>query len=642
MKKTLFAGIISLAMATNVLAFSDVPQSAWYASYVSDLQASGVIDAGDFFRPADSLNRAELVKMVIEATVGIENYEAPPNPTFDDVPESAWFAPYVETAATLGIVSGYTDETDSLTGMFGPGDEVTRAAAAKILVEAFHLEHQPGVTPSFGDVVPDDWFFQYVMTARSNGIVDGYADGHFGPGGAVSRAEIAKMISLSLHPDQMQEEAPAEQPPANEEETGEENQTPEEKTLEETPANQQLAVPNSASIGPMMLASGSDGNYVASYLFHASIEGFIVQTVTVVNDTTGNNLGDDPFGTPLIKDITLRYPDENGYLKTKTEPLGSDGTTRFTNLDLFVPRNSEAFLEIYADLNSLASAGESYSGAKLRLGLMNTGNDSNSFKAIGAVSNTTINWGSGNLSIPSSNESSFLVRRSVPVFSNTEKTGLLINGTNTLYSFDVTASESGSVSLARLVFDLSVTDANASGLSLSKFELMRNDSTLEQELNIYDSGGAGDISVNGAGTIGNGNTSVIISFNTPEIIAAGDTVNYALRARINGSETDDSVHTSLSEDDSNSELTGLTASGQENTGNIYAAGASTVGIFTHFGDFREAKGTARNVIWSDRSSDNHAYPSVANGIVTTDSGSSDWTNGYLLRYSSLEAQVLSK
>ncbi|MDO8648980.1 MAG: S-layer homology domain-containing protein [Candidatus Peregrinibacteria bacterium] len=51
---------------------------------------------------------------------------------FSDVPQSAWFAPYVFAVAKVGIVTGYTDDRGQPTGRFGPENPVTIAELAKI------------------------------------------------------------------------------------------------------------------------------------------------------------------------------------------------------------------------------------------------------------------------------------------------------------------------------------------------------------------------------------------------------------------------------------------------------------------------------------------------------------------------------
>ena len=101
-------------------------------------------------------------------------------------------------------------------------------------------------------------------------------------------------------------------------------------------------------------------------------EGFRVETVTVVNDITGDLLGDELEGTTAIKNVILKYPDKDGQLVSESRSLGSDGKARFSNLAFFAPRDEEAFFEVYVELNSFSEVGEELSGEVFRLGLQDT------------------------------------------------------------------------------------------------------------------------------------------------------------------------------------------------------------------------------------------------------------------------------
>lgn len=642
MKKALLSLLLTFGLCTNVLAFSDVPSEAWFTPYVSDLQEAGVIDAGDFFRPADSLNRAELVKMVIEATGGLENYEAPPHETFDDVPSSAWFAPYIETAATLGIVAGYKDETDSLTGLFGPADIVTRAAAAKILVEAFELDGVQGSTPSFPDVSSADWFYGYVVTAFQSGLVAGYDNGKFGPNDPVTRAQIAKMLSLALNPSEVVDDEEEDADEATEEDTGTDETTDEvaDETGDETTEESSNGTPAQANDSPLVsqtLSSGASEVFVANYNFKGQYEGFYVTTLTIVNDTVGSKIGDNPSGTSAIKNVIIKYANDKGELVTAKRSLQSDGKARFSGLDFFVPRDEDSFLEVYADLSSFADVGTTLSGKIFRLGLQDIGNDTQTFRAVGAITNTEVTFGKGALFNTNSDIATFTVRRSAPALTLESIPTILISGNPKLIEFSLSAN-GGSIGLGRLVLNISVDDEDAAGLSLSDFKFYRN-GTLVSSAMIYDASGARDLSA--GGTLINGQSSVIISFNQEEIISSDDTVTYSLKAQVAGSDDGDNVITRFADGDEQTPLSGLTAADNDNTGKIFVVGDATAGIFTGATDFSQSVGVNRNIIWSDQSAQPHQYPSIAAGVVNTGSGSADWSNGYLMGISSLDPVILS-
>lgn len=180
--------------------FNDVPTDAWYFDYVEQLVDEGVFDIADTFRPNDHLNRAELVKIVITAMDGLADYEAPATPTFDDVAIDDWYYEYVEAAVQLGVVSGYTDASGNLTGMFGPADTVNRAAATKILVNGFAVPTTLNPGSMFPDVKEGSWFYDYVITAYNMSILDGYSNGNFGPADPVTRAQVAKLTVNAQDP----------------------------------------------------------------------------------------------------------------------------------------------------------------------------------------------------------------------------------------------------------------------------------------------------------------------------------------------------------------------------------------------------------------------------------------------------------
>lgn len=104
---------------------------SWSERYVgcAELKKWAVYSDGsiDVSKPA---TRAEVVVTVLQA------YGARVSPVsgsiFTDVTRATVFGNAVETAATMGIVSGYSDDLGNPTGYFGPSDAVNRAEAAKI------------------------------------------------------------------------------------------------------------------------------------------------------------------------------------------------------------------------------------------------------------------------------------------------------------------------------------------------------------------------------------------------------------------------------------------------------------------------------------------------------------------------------
>lgn len=108
-------------------------------------------------------------------------------PAFTDVDPDAWYAGAVDFVNEKGLMSGYGD------GTFAPGDNVSRAMFATILCR---MEGSPVVNylMTFTDVGADLWYTEAVRWAASEGIVDGYGDGTFVPGGDLTRQQFATML----------------------------------------------------------------------------------------------------------------------------------------------------------------------------------------------------------------------------------------------------------------------------------------------------------------------------------------------------------------------------------------------------------------------------------------------------------------
>lgn len=189
------------ALTTSGQLFFGDTRGHWAESYINQLYQDQVVSgkSDGVFDPDGLITRAELTKIAILAFGHSISTKVSAHP-FQDVPLNSWFAPYVDEAKRLGFVSGYD------TGGFGPNDFVTRAAALKILLGAAGLDAS-GMSSDFPDVPHDAWFANHVGFAHTNGIVNGYADGRFGPGDSMTRAQVAKVVIKLLEFLESQESA---------------------------------------------------------------------------------------------------------------------------------------------------------------------------------------------------------------------------------------------------------------------------------------------------------------------------------------------------------------------------------------------------------------------------------------------------
>ena len=105
------------------------------------------------------------------------------------------------------MVSGFETPPGSGLWYYRPGDTVTRAQFAKMVVEAAGL-HTAEVghldAPTFGDVrptytggVPDAYPFDYVEEAAAAGIVQGYPGPVYRPADPIRRIHLLRMVLRS-------------------------------------------------------------------------------------------------------------------------------------------------------------------------------------------------------------------------------------------------------------------------------------------------------------------------------------------------------------------------------------------------------------------------------------------------------------
>jgi len=108
--------------------YSDVSLDMWYSKYIDAASKFNVVQGypGGEFQPAKVVNRAEALKMIVSAS-GIQQFSAPHELPFRDVPHNAWYHRYVGFALQNGIVSGRSSEE------FAPSEPVTRAEIAKMV-----------------------------------------------------------------------------------------------------------------------------------------------------------------------------------------------------------------------------------------------------------------------------------------------------------------------------------------------------------------------------------------------------------------------------------------------------------------------------------------------------------------------------
>ena len=92
-----------------------------------------------------------------------------------------------------GVISG--DENKK----FYPDNNITRAEFCKMTAIVSGKTSASNTAASFSDVNRGAWYYNYVMAAAENGLINGYEDGSFRPDNNISRQEMAVIISRMIH-----------------------------------------------------------------------------------------------------------------------------------------------------------------------------------------------------------------------------------------------------------------------------------------------------------------------------------------------------------------------------------------------------------------------------------------------------------
>ncbi len=175
-------GGIFLGITPILASFEDIRTTHPHYHAIEALQTAGVIEGyktedGVVFRASKDINRAEALKILM-LSADLDTLKKSPK-KFPDVPLSAWFAPYVNTAAKKGIVKGFPD------GKFHPEAQVTRAEFLKMVLKSFN----------FPDSVAkgnEEWFAPFIRVGKVFRLITGKADQN--PHEALTRGEVAEII----------------------------------------------------------------------------------------------------------------------------------------------------------------------------------------------------------------------------------------------------------------------------------------------------------------------------------------------------------------------------------------------------------------------------------------------------------------
>lgn len=142
-------------------------------------------------RPDGNITRAEVATIFFRMLTDESRADCwSQTNSYSDVKSGAWYNNAVSTLSNAGIITGYED------GTFKPDAPITRAEFAAIAARFSDVEFTE--ENSFSDVDSEYWAAKYIALAEHLGWINGYPDGTFKPGQAITRAEAMKLVNEVL------------------------------------------------------------------------------------------------------------------------------------------------------------------------------------------------------------------------------------------------------------------------------------------------------------------------------------------------------------------------------------------------------------------------------------------------------------
>ena len=175
--------------------FTDLNTGVWYHPYTDYVISHSLMRglSSTLFAPNQSMTRGMMVTTLYRLA-GEPQVEG--TATFQDVKSSAYYANAVAWAEANGIAKGID------TGVFAPNAPVTREQAAAFAYRyvTAYLGKTPAPGASLGGFqdagLVSDYAAESLSWAHAAGLMVGYGDGFLGPKDTVTRAQMAKLLTL--------------------------------------------------------------------------------------------------------------------------------------------------------------------------------------------------------------------------------------------------------------------------------------------------------------------------------------------------------------------------------------------------------------------------------------------------------------
>lgn len=181
------------------LVFPDVRDNHQNADSINYLASYGIIEGypDKNFHPDDEINRAEITKMVVESVTDVDKNKY--NNCFPDVKDE-WYAPYVCYAKEKNWIEGYSDDTFRPGNSVNRAESM-KIVLEVLIGSSSISETAVLTDTNATDIDDSTWFFKYFVYLNNRDILDKQhiirgdnLNYEFLPGGHITRKEVAEMI----------------------------------------------------------------------------------------------------------------------------------------------------------------------------------------------------------------------------------------------------------------------------------------------------------------------------------------------------------------------------------------------------------------------------------------------------------------
>lgn len=189
-------GLEDNQFADNCAGFSDVHAKSEQCKAITWAKENDVVQGYDDgqFRPNTPVKRTEALKMILVALNAKIVTNNGQSLGFSDTNRFGWYADFLRTGLSLGIVKGYSD------GAFRPENPVLRAEAIVMLLNTARSTDKLIIpTANYGQPYFDvqnsrdnAWYFSYAWYARENSLTP--SNQYFYPADFATRAELVDML----------------------------------------------------------------------------------------------------------------------------------------------------------------------------------------------------------------------------------------------------------------------------------------------------------------------------------------------------------------------------------------------------------------------------------------------------------------